>query len=125
MLSPNRFLSFFALLLLFVAPVRVHAQDDEEQPRLKRALLHMSVDYDGLTMVSLQVPAAVQDVEQLKRNLRQSFNFPLEFYEMPTDYSDEESEDEDTEGPPVKRHWTSLTASSHKAFSGGMMRTGC
>jgi hypothetical protein len=78
-------LPWFACLLLFLASVPLRAQDDESEdgPVQKRAFLNVSVDFQNVTRVQLEVPAEVQDLEQLKHSLNQSFCFPLEFNDIP------------------------------------------
>ena len=121
-----RFLLSFTCLLLFLVPLRLHAQDDESEddPVQKRAFLNVSVDFQNITRIQLEVPAEVQDVEQLKRSLSQPFSFPLEFHGIPrrSSYDDEEPDDDASE-EAVQRPWTSLAATSPKAFSGGMLRS--
>jgi Zn-dependent protease with chaperone function len=116
------FLPLFACLLLFVAPLPLRAQDDEPEdgPAQKRAFLNVSVDYQNIIRVQLEVPAEVPDREQLKRSLSQSFSFPLEFHD--TSYEDEELDDEASE-EASQRPWTSLAATGPKAFSGGTLRS--
>lgn len=123
--SPSLFLLLFASLLLLVAPVHLHAQDDEYEDELtqNRASLTVAVDLEGVTRVVLQIPAEVQDLEQLKRALSQSFSFPLQFHDIPTTYIDEDLEDDATEAELVGQPWTNLSAFSPKAFSGGILRS--
>ena len=119
--SPTRLLLLLASLLLFITPVHLHAQDEESTRNT--ASLSVSVDYEGVTRVALQIPAEVQDSEQLKRALSQSFNFPLEFRNIRSAYVDDELDDEADEEETLERPWTSLSATGPKAFSGGMLRS--
>lgn len=118
--SPNHFL---LLLLLIITPIHIHAQSGERN----RAWLGVGVDPNGAATVSLDLPMQVQDPEQLKRALIQSFSFPLEIREVSTDpvYTDEDMErvanDEEVEPGP----WTSISGLTTKAFSGGMLRSDC
>ena len=81
--TPYRFLLLFACLLLLVTSVQ--GQDDEEESEVpqNQAFLAVYTDSKGAATVSLNIPAEVQDREQLKRIVAGSFSFPLQFYNSP------------------------------------------
>ena len=105
----------FACLLLVVTPVLVNAQDDEQETEVPRnkAWLAVYIDPHGAAKASLEFPAEVRDREPLKRALAESFSFPVEFPDVRENESD------------GKRPWTTISARSPKAFSGGMLETTC
>jgi len=116
--SPCRFILLFACLLLFVTPTR--AQDDSEWPARPKnqGWLTVHIDPYGAAYVALELPVKVQDQEQLKRSLAESFSFPVQVSDGNDQLEDEATEDGDSRGP-----WTSISAKSPKAFSGGLRST--
>src|SRR5215213_1763275 len=117
-MSPYRCLLLFACLLLFVTPT--HAQYDSESPELPKnqGWLTVHIDPYGAAYVALELPIKVQDQEQLKRSLAESFSFPVQVSDSNDQLQDEATEDGDSRGP-----WTSISARSPKAFSGGLRST--
>ncbi|HKG61584.1 MAG TPA: hypothetical protein VKB05_17630 [Pyrinomonadaceae bacterium] len=117
----------FACLLLIITPVR--AQDDEQESEIpqNQAFLAVYTDLNGAATVSLNVPADVQDHEQLKRILAASFSFPLQFDNRPTTwrYSLKEAVDQAVTESKSKRPWTTISAKSPKAFAGGILSSTC
>ena len=120
-----RFIVLFACLLLIVIPVI--AKDDEEEIPKHQAYLAVFTDLNGAATVSLNIPAKVQDREQLQRIVAGSFSFPLQFDNSPTTwrYSFDETIDQAAAESKSQRPWTSISARSPKAFSGGLLNSTC
>ena len=123
-----RFLVLFACLLLIVTLVR--AQDDEDEdfevPE-NQAFLAVSTDAKGAATVSLNIPAEVQDREQLQRIVAGSFSFPLQFDRSPVTrrYSFEEAVEQAKSESESARPWTTISGKSPKTFTGGILSSTC
>src|SRR5215203_5305115 len=92
-------LVLFALLLLFVTPVHLHAQDDQPspEPAQNNALLSVHIDPYGAANVSLALRVEVQDQQSLKRALTETFSFPIEFRELPAEWLGGDDDEVDPE----------------------------
>ena len=112
-ISLNRILILFACLLFMVTPL--HAQDPESQDNFERdkAWLAVYIDPYGAAIVTLEFAGQVRDREQLKRALAKSFSFPLQFRNLLDQDTDEEE------------NWTIISATSPKAFAGGVFEKTC
>lgn len=122
-------LLLLCFLLLLVTPVNLHAQNESQgvEIRQNQAWLGVSTDPRGAATISVEIPAEVGDREQLKRTVAESFSFPLQFDNRPVTwrYGFEELTDEETEEEDAQRPWTSITATSSKPFSGGILKSTC
>src|SRR5215218_1601082 len=122
-------LPLFGVLLLLVTPVNLHAQDEShgDEIRQNQAWLALSTDAHGVASVSLEIPAEVADREQLKRTVAESFSFPLQFdnHRVTGRYGFEEFPDKETAEADLQRPWTTITATSPKPFSGGIIKSTC
>lgn len=122
--SPYRFLLLFACLLLFITPVQLQAQDDPDAPlpEQNKALLGVHVNPDGAASVSLGLRVNVKDQEPLKRALTESFNFPIEFRELPAEWFGDLKEGATEESSETH---TLIAARTPQVFSGGRLKKTC
>ena len=113
-ISPNRFLLLLACLLLIVAPLNLHAQNyDEDELERDTAWLAVYIDPYGAATVTLELQTQVRDREQVKRALAESFSFPLQFRNV----IDVDPDDD--------KALTIISATSPKAFAGGIFEKRC
>lgn len=129
MLKTTRYRFLLLLACLFLTVALVHAQDDEEDSEIPehQAFLAVSTDSNGAATLSLTIPAEVQDREQLKRSVAGAFSFPIQFEESPSTwrYNLEDEEEETAAESKSERTWTSVSAKSPKAFTGGILSSTC
>ena len=116
---PHRFLLSFACLLLIVTFVQAQDDDDEPEIALNQATLSVYTDSKGAANVSLNIPAEVQDREQLQRIVAGSFSFPVQFEKF------EEAADQANEETGSERPWTSISGTSPRTFTGGILSSTC
>jgi len=112
-ISPNRFLLLVACLLFIVTPLRAQDPESEDDLDRDRAWLTVYIDPYGAATVTLEVQAQAHDREQLKRALAESFSFPLQFRNL---MDSDEAENESL---------TVISATSAKAFAGGIFQKTC
>lgn len=117
-------LSGLLLLLLFVAPVDLRAQDTDEDEELptNRGWLTMAVDKRGAARISLRLPVRVGDNELVKRSLVDSFSFPVQLTEAE---DDEEESGEQTADESSTSPWTMINGESARTFDVHGLTSSC
>ena len=117
-MKTHHFFPLGLILALFVIPVQLRAQDEEENLRPNQGSLTVHVDKSGAARVSLLLHVTVSDQEPLKRALAESWSFPLQFNHL--DLGEEDSEETEQDYP-----LTFIIAESDRAFSHSGLKSSC